>query len=128
MAGPMAKCSRCVTPVERLSLFTGPRDVPISTGTTREQRSRDGQMITVTRLNGPAFALNPDLIERVEATPDTVIHLVGGTNYVVVETVDEIITRVRESRAAVIALSHLIDQRTDDGPNLRVVPRDEPKD
>jgi flagellar protein FlbD len=85
-------------------------------------------MIMVTRLNGPAFALNPDLIERVEATPDTVIHLVGGTNYVVVETVDEIIMQVRESRAAVIALSHLIDQRTDDGPNLRVVPRDEPKD
>ena len=24
-------------------------------------------MITVTRLNGPAFALNPDLIERIEA-------------------------------------------------------------
>jgi len=85
-------------------------------------------MITVTRLNGPAFALNPDLIERVEATPDTVIHLVGGTNYVVVETVDEIITRVRESRAAVIALSHLIDQRTAGTPNLRVVPSAEPEE
>ncbi|MCU1466373.1 MAG: flagellar FlbD family protein [Actinomycetia bacterium] len=85
-------------------------------------------MITVTRLNGPAFALNPDLIERVEATPDTVIHLVGGTNYVVVETVDEIIMRVRESRAAVIALSHLVDQRTAGGPNLRVVPSGEPEE
>ena len=85
-------------------------------------------MITVTRLNGPAFALNPDLIERVEATPDTVIHLVGGTNYVVVETVDEIIMRVRESRAAVTALSHLVDQRTAGGPNLRVVPSGEPEE
>lgn len=85
-------------------------------------------MITVTRLNGPAFALNPDLIERVEATPDTVIHLVGGTNYVVTESVDEIIMRVRESRAAVIALSHLVEQRTDGGPNLHVVPRGEPED
>jgi len=84
-------------------------------------------MITVTRLNGPAFALNPDLIERVEATPDTVIHLVGGTNYVVVETVEEIIERVRESRASVIALSHLIDQRTAAAPNLRVVPSGEPE-
>lgn len=84
-------------------------------------------MITVTRLNGPAFALNPDLIERVEATPDTVIHLVGGTNYVVLETPDEIVQRVRESRAAVIALSHLIDQRTAGGPTLRVVPNDEPE-
>ena len=52
-------------------------------------------MINVTRLNGPAFALNPDLIERIEATPDTVIHLVGGTNYVVVESVEEIVARVR---------------------------------
>jgi flagellar protein FlbD len=79
-------------------------------------------MITVTRLNGPAFALNPDLIERIEATPDTVVHLVDGTNYVVVESVEEIIARVREARAAVIALSHLIEQRTEGAPNLRVVP------
>ena len=84
-------------------------------------------MITVTRLNGPAFALNPDLIERIEATPDTVIHLVGGTNYVVVESVEEIVERVRESRAAVIALSHLIDRRSDGAPNLRVVPSTEPE-
>ena len=40
-------------------------------------------MITVTRLNGPAFALNPDLIERIETTPDTVITLVDGAKYVV---------------------------------------------
>lgn len=84
-------------------------------------------MIMVTRLNGPSFALNPDLIERVEATPDTVIHLVGGTNYVVTETVDEIIARVRESRAAVIALSHVLDQRAAGSPTLRVVPSDEPE-
>jgi flagellar protein FlbD len=127
-----------VRPVE-LELFTGPRGVPISTGSRasraksqsfdpeRIEESRDGQMITVTRLNGPAFALNPDLIERIEASPDTVIHLVGGTNYVVVETVEEIIALVRESRAAVIALSHLIDQRSAGSPNLRVVPSAEPE-
>jgi flagellar protein FlbD len=85
-------------------------------------------MINVTRLNGPAFALNADLIERVEATPDTVIHLVGGTNYVVVESVEEIVARVREARAAVIALSHLIDQRSAGAPNLRIVPSADPED
>ena len=83
-------------------------------------------MITVTRLNGPAFALNPDLIERIEATPDTVIHLVDGTKYVVVESVDELVARVRESQAAIIALSHLIEQRTAGGPTLRVVPERRP--
>jgi flagellar protein FlbD len=84
-------------------------------------------MINVTRLNGPAFALNPDLIERVEATPDTVIHLVGGTTYVVVESVEQIIARVREFKAGVIALSHLMEERTGSTPNLRVVPSADPE-
>ena len=44
--------------------------------------------------------LNPDLIERVEATPDTVITLVGGTKYVVAEGVDEIIEQVRYKPAS----------------------------
>ena len=35
---------------------------------------------------------------------------------------------VRESRASVIALSHLIDQRTAGAPNLRVVPSAEPEE
>jgi len=41
-------------------------------------------MIVLTRLNGPSFALNPDLIERIESTPDTVITLVDGAQYVAV--------------------------------------------
>jgi len=43
-------------------------------------------MIVLTRLNGPSFALNPDLIERVDANPDTVVTLVGGIKYVVAES------------------------------------------
>ena len=42
-------------------------------------------MITVTRRNGPSFALNPDLIERIDTTPETVITLVDGAEYVVRE-------------------------------------------
>jgi flagellar protein FlbD len=60
-------------------------------------------VILVTRLNGRAFAVNPDLIERAEGTPDTVVTLVDGTKYVVVEPVLEIIDRIRDFRAAVIA-------------------------
>lgn len=59
-------------------------------------------MITVTRRNGTAFALNPDLIERVEATPDTVITLVSGTRYVVSETVEQIVDEVCHFRASVL--------------------------
>lgn len=78
-------------------------------------------MITVTRLNGPAFALNPDLIERIEATPDTVITLVDGTKYVVRESVEDLIKQVREAKASVIALSHHMEDSLTTGPTLRVV-------
>lgn len=60
-------------------------------------------MITLTRLNGATFALNPDLIERAEATPDTVLTLVDGTKYVVAESVPEIISKVRHLRASILA-------------------------
>ena len=62
-------------------------------------------MISLTRLNGQVFALNGDLIERVEAEPDTVITLVDGTTYVVAETIDEVIQLVVSMRAAVVARS-----------------------
>ena len=60
-------------------------------------------MIMLTRLNGPAFALNPDLIERAESTPDTVITLVDGAKYVVAESLVEVVSRIRESRALALA-------------------------
>jgi flagellar protein FlbD len=62
-------------------------------------------MIALTRLNGTRFAVNSDLIERVDASPDTVITLVDGTKYLVVESIDEVIDAVRSFRAAVVASS-----------------------
>lgn len=59
-------------------------------------------MLQLTRLNGPVFALNPDLIERAEATPDTVVTLVNGSKYVIRESLDELVELVREYRAAVV--------------------------
>ena len=60
-------------------------------------------MIIVTRLNGPAFAVNPDLIERAESTPDTVLTLVDGTKYVIAEPLERLIVLIRDYRASVIA-------------------------
>ncbi|MGQ7297338.1 flagellar FlbD family protein [Quadrisphaera sp. KR29] len=60
-------------------------------------------MILVTRLTGAAFAVNPDLLERVEATPDTVLTLIDGTKYLVAESVGEVIELVRDYRASVVA-------------------------
>ena len=62
-------------------------------------------MIRLTRLSGSPFVLNSDLIERIDTTPDTVITLADGTNYVAAESVDEIIAAVRMHRAQIIALS-----------------------
>jgi flagellar protein FlbD len=67
-------------------------------------------VIRVTRLNGERFALNPDLIERVEAHPDTVAFLVDGTKYVVKESVDEVLSEIREYRAGILATSYEMDR------------------
>jgi flagellar protein FlbD len=51
-------------------------------------------VILVTRLNGTQYYINPDLIESIQKTPDTVITLINGKKVVVNETVDEVITRI----------------------------------
>lgn len=70
-------------------------------------------MIILTRLGvGLPLAVNPDLIERAERTPDTVITLVDGSKLVVVETLDEVMARVRAWRAAVVAEAYLMALQT----------------
>ncbi|HHW13638.1 MAG TPA: flagellar FlbD family protein [Firmicutes bacterium] len=51
-------------------------------------------MITLHRLDGKEFVINADLIETVEATPDTVVTLSNGHKYLVREPVAAV---VRES-------------------------------
>ena len=51
-------------------------------------------MIQVTRLNGSELTLNAELIETIEATPDTVIMLMNEHRWVVRESVDEVVERV----------------------------------
>jgi flagellar protein FlbD len=82
-------------------------------------------MIMLTRLNGPSFALNPDLIERAEATPDTVITLCDGHKVLVSESVEELIERVRAYRASVLALVERLESTQPDGAVLHVVPTPE---
>jgi flagellar protein FlbD len=51
-------------------------------------------MISVTRLDGSEFVINSDLIETVEATPDTVISFAHDKKVVVRESPEEIIDRI----------------------------------
>ena len=60
-------------------------------------------MIRLTRLNGSELYLNADLIATVEAHHDTVVTLVDGKTYVVLETADQVVTRITDYRAAVLA-------------------------
>jgi flagellar protein FlbD len=55
-------------------------------------------MIRLTRLNGVPLVLNSDLIEHVEATPDTVIALTNGQKWLVLESSEEVIEKVIEFR------------------------------
>jgi len=60
-------------------------------------------MIPLTRLTGARFALNPDLVERVDCTPDTVVTLVDGTKYLVAESLEDIVDLVLDYRSRVVA-------------------------
>jgi flagellar protein FlbD len=71
-------------------------------------------VITLHRLSGSVFALNSDLIERVDSTPDTVITLVDGTKYVVLEGLVEVVDAIRTYRGAVIAESARIPAPADE--------------
>jgi flagellar protein FlbD len=61
-------------------------------------------MIKLTRLSHQEIVLNADLIESVEATPDTVITLTTGQKLRVQEAADEVIERVIQFRRAISRL------------------------
>ena len=49
------------------------------------------------------FQLNPDLIERVDASPDCHVTLTTGTRIAVCESVEEVVGKVRAWRVDVLA-------------------------
>lgn len=58
-------------------------------------------MIHLTRINHVPLVLNSDLIEHVEATPDTVISLTTGQKILVLESPGEIVERVVQFRRSI---------------------------
>jgi flagellar protein FlbD len=88
-------------------------------------------MILLTRFHsGERFAVNPDLIERVEETPDTVITLTNGAKHVVQESLDEISESVQVFKASTLALAVRMIEDPPDGAtaHLRIVPAGEHRD
>ena len=72
----------------------------------------DVQVIVVTRLNGPPFAVNPDLVQRIDSAPDTILTLVDGTKYIVQESMYEVIELVNEHRSRMIARAQDIQRES----------------
>ena len=72
-------------------------------------------MIQVTRLNHLPLILNSDLIEHIEATPDTVVSLTTGQKIMVLESAEEIVERVVQFRRMIHPMIDL--SSTSDSPS-----------
>ncbi len=59
-------------------------------------------MINVKRLNDSKIVINSELIEFVEATPDTIITLTTGQKILVRESVEEIVDMVKEFKRSIL--------------------------
>jgi flagellar protein FlbD len=64
-------------------------------------------MIAVHRLTHPSeiFFLNPDLIQTIEATPDTVVTLTNASKVIVLEKPYQLVGLIREWRAGILKYS-----------------------
>ncbi len=58
-------------------------------------------MVELTSLNGQRFILNADLIERIEARPDTIVSLTSGKKLIVQEAVSEVVSRLMHYRRSI---------------------------
>ena len=80
-------------------------------------------MILIHRLKGKEMFLNADLIETVEATPDTVITLVDGRKVMVSDSTQEVLQRVTAFRASLLAAAEAM--RSPSGAVLRFPVREQ---
>ena len=60
-------------------------------------------MIEITKMNGQKVLINPDLIELVEETPDTVMTLTTGRKIIVKESRQEVNNLVKSYRKELFA-------------------------
>jgi len=58
-------------------------------------------MINVKKLNGADIVINAELIETLEATPDTVINLVTGNRLIVRDPVPDVVRKIMEYRTKI---------------------------
>lgn len=74
-------------------------------------------MIPFTRFNDTVFYVNPDLLETVEETPDTVVTLTTGRKFVVKESAEQIIDSIVAYRRR-ISLRDIISDSSEGGQEI----------
>ena len=51
-------------------------------------------MINLTGFNKKKFILNAEVIEKIEIMPETLITLINGKKYIVIESTEEVIEKI----------------------------------
>ena len=59
-------------------------------------------MINLTKLNDSKIVINSDLIEFVEALPDTIVTLTTGQKIMVIESVEDVVNKVIEYKRNIL--------------------------
>ena len=72
-------------------------------------------MILVHRLRGEPVYVNADLVESVEATPDTALTLVDGRRLLVSEAPEDVVDRFVHFRASLLVTADQL-REVEDGP------------
>lgn len=67
-------------------------------------------MITLKKLNGKEVLINSELIETIEAAPDTVITLVTGNRFVVRDPVEDVRAKILEFKRSIWQTKGRIEQ------------------
>jgi flagellar protein FlbD len=73
--------------------------------------AEEARVIPVSRLDGSAFFLNSDLIETIEATPDTVVTLTSQKKLIVRESPQDLIEALVAFRRRVFAIGPQLVER-----------------
>ena len=69
-------------------------------------------MLEVTRLNGQKVVINSELIEYIDANPDTTITLTTGNKFVVKEQLDDVVEKIIDYKRQIFCRNLTINKNT----------------
>lgn len=69
-------------------------------------------MILITKFDGRQVMLNPEQIQTIESTPDTVITLTTGAQLVVKDKVDELVAAFKSYKRSLFPIKLEVEKRS----------------